>query len=216
MTIACAVYASPNTLVLQHRNLPEGFTHTTYEMSGWCTMEDAAASLMTEAGGSLYVLTRGWKRTYAVERRTPEKMASIFRDENQTKFFGSADRELVADLYKKLHTELLKFDRVRKPLLIRIADAIVAWLGIDCTVKLFWMFMTFAILFAISFALAPSPALIWLGCVFCAVVSLVFLPSRNFRWWHTRTAASCCFCHRLVAKTRVSPGGAPATKWQSL
>ena len=38
-------YASPRTLVLQHKRLPPGFTGYSYDQSGWCNFEHAVARL---------------------------------------------------------------------------------------------------------------------------------------------------------------------------
>ena len=38
-------YASPRTLVLQHKRLPPGFTGYSYDQSGWCNFEQAVARL---------------------------------------------------------------------------------------------------------------------------------------------------------------------------
>ena len=39
-------YASPRTLVLQHKRLPPGFTGYSYDQSGWCNFEHAVARLV--------------------------------------------------------------------------------------------------------------------------------------------------------------------------
>ena len=39
------LYASPRTLVLQHKRLPPGFTGYSYDQSGWCNFEQAVARL---------------------------------------------------------------------------------------------------------------------------------------------------------------------------
>lgn len=92
------LYATPNSLVLQQKSLPDDFDprQPTYDQSGWCTMEAAAAGLQTEGGGSRYEIGRGWSRLYASDRKTPKEMAAIFADESRTTFVGKADREQVA------------------------------------------------------------------------------------------------------------------------
>jgi len=42
-----SLYASPRTLVLQHKQLPVGFPadQPTYDQSGWCNFEQAVARL---------------------------------------------------------------------------------------------------------------------------------------------------------------------------
>ena len=187
------MYASPNTLVLQHRNLPANFPkdQPTYEQSGWCTMENAAASLQTEVGGSLYVLGQGFGRQDARERRTPTEMAAIFADENQTKFVGKGDRPAVAKLYATLHEKLLSFDERRMRFLVSFADyAVNEVLGLGRAVCIFWMFSLFALLVAILLTVWPNTLVVVMGCWFSSLLSLFFIPSREFRRFQARSFAS--------------------------
>ena len=131
LKVMTCLYASPNTNVLQHRRLPTaddtGFTPVPitfpddpegvadYEHSGWCTMENAAASLSTVGGGALYVLGEGKAVLHEDQRRTPDQMAAIFADETRTRFLGKADRESVALMYEDFHQTVLVFDENNVP-----------------------------------------------------------------------------------------------------
>jgi hypothetical protein len=169
------LYATPHTLVMQHKALPADFDFEhfpNYDQSGWChppstlapytlilhrppsphplhrcQMEQGASSLATEGGaasGSLYEIPHGyalgwtsarqsrngWVNLTASERKTPEEMADIFSDKKRTTFVGNADRELVAEMYQKLHEKVLQVDRAMKPVLVRLSDALVARIGV--------------------------------------------------------------------------------------
>lgn len=132
LKVMTCLYASPNTSVLQHKRLPTaddatGFTPVPitfpadpegvadYEHSGWCTMENAAASLSTVSGGTLYVLGEGKAVLHEDQRRTPEQMTAIFADFSRTRFLGKADRESVSLMYKDFHQSVLAFDEKNVP-----------------------------------------------------------------------------------------------------
>ena len=124
------LYASPHSLVIQHKRLPAAggkytpivptFPHepagiADYEHSGWCTMEQAASSLATVGGGSLFTLGVGKVRLHTEERRTPSEMAAIFADERRTRFLGKADREFVGQMYAEFHAKMEAFDMTSVP-----------------------------------------------------------------------------------------------------
>jgi hypothetical protein len=124
LSVMIRLYASPVTTVMQHKRLPTGFPpeQPTYATSGWCTMEQAAASLATESGGTLHELGTGWVRLARGQRRSPEEMAAVFADERRTKFVGTADRATVAQMYADLHTAVVMFDEQTMPILTRLID----------------------------------------------------------------------------------------------
>ena len=70
LAVMASAYASPRTVVLQHKALPLDFPadQPTYERSGWCTMEQAAASIEGQTS-KLFELCRGWIRH--AETRSP-------------------------------------------------------------------------------------------------------------------------------------------------
>ena len=126
-----SVYASPRVLVLQHRMLPEGAkdgdgmdlvpyggvdapplperSTAPGTRSGWCTFEEAVASLATAEGGRLYEIGVGWRAVRADTRCSPAAMRTIFEDP-ATYFFGSADRTSVGDMYAHLHEKMVAYD----------------------------------------------------------------------------------------------------------
>ena len=124
LEVMANAYASPRTIVLQHKLLPFDFPsdQPTYEASGWCTMEQAAACLMMDA--QVYELGRGWVRRPG--KRKPEEMRKMFSDEKRTRFVGRADREKVADMYDELYSRVRRFDAVNVPCVTRLADRIVS------------------------------------------------------------------------------------------
>jgi hypothetical protein len=195
LSVMTYLYATPNSLVLQHKRLPADFPpdQPTYEQSGWCTMESAAAGLQTEGGGSRYELGRGWSRLYAGDRLSPAELAAIFADEERTKFVGRADRDQVAELYARLHQQVLEIDLSRRRALTWLFDGIIDCIGcpVEAWIGFFWCFIVFMILpCALMAATQPSPSVIGFGCWF--VASCLFLPavsSRRFRQFHLRLCA---------------------------
>ena len=122
-------YASPNTLVLQHKALPDDFPEAlpTYDRSGWCTMEQAAASLASVDGGSLYEIGRGKVFLSANERLRPEQMAAKFRDESKIAFVGKGDRDVVAQQYKRLYERVTGWEAAQKGVFSQVADNFVLY-----------------------------------------------------------------------------------------
>ena len=112
LSVMSDVYATPSTLVLQQKELPDGFpAHLPpYDRSGWCNMEQAAASIGVDGGGHLYKLGHGPVKVSARARRTPEQMAEIFADEERIVFIGKADRDLVAHIYEDLYNRIVKYE----------------------------------------------------------------------------------------------------------
>ena len=207
------LYASPNSLVLQHKRLPGDFPsdQPTYEKSGWCTMESAASGLQTEGGGSRYELGYGWSRLRAGERKAPDEMAAIFANENRTKFVGNADRKDVAELYAKLHAHVLKYDQSRQrcftSLIGGILDGFENGFGVtvEAWVALFWFGSLVLLAMAWGFMSMPSPFCIFIGSGF--VTLFVFIPAvyaRRFRQWHMR------LFERLFVGSRVVPDEPPS------
>ena len=135
LTCMTNLYASPRVLVLQHKGMgnmtctfpedPSG--QADYDHSGWCTMEQAAASLTTRGRATLYQLGVGWVKRRPRHVMRIEEMAAIFTDERRTKFLGSADRELVARLYADLYHKLRAFDSERVPQAQKDANAFLTY-----------------------------------------------------------------------------------------
>ena len=140
LTVMSQVYATPNTLVMQHKRLPADFPREqpTYERSGWCNMEQAAASLATARGAVLYELRTGWVRLHARARKSPREMAALFADERRTVFVGRADRDYVAGLYKTLHEEVVAFDDAKLSFFVKMSDFFVTQAGPPIAAAIFW------------------------------------------------------------------------------
>ena len=176
-------------------------------------MENAAASLQTEVGGSLYVLGQGFGRQDARERRTPTEMAAIFADENQTKFVGKGDRPAVAKLYATLHEKLLSFDESRKRFLVTFADyAVNDVFGIRLAVFIVWAGSLFALLLVILVTVVwPNTFFATIGCWICTMISLFFLPSREFRRFQARSVVALVCCRSEVSheSRSVAPDAPP-------
>lgn len=102
------VYATPRIAVLQDKGLPNDMQGVrTYSESGWCTFEEAAASLATRSGGYIHNVDVDHGRVLldsdqALSRSRHAGVMADLRNENRTHFFGAADREQVAYMYKSL------------------------------------------------------------------------------------------------------------------
>ena len=189
LSVMTRLYASPLTCVLQHKRLPADFPNSqpTYELSGWCTMEQAAASLATESGGTLHDLGVGWVRLTRGKRRSPSEMAAIFADEGRTRFVGKADRATVAQMYAELHALVAEFDERTMPMCVRALDRLV-FLSSKRAVP----FITAVLVICIAFYLflitrnPDDPSFGWdklfIGLLLCVCVPLACcLPSRIVR-----------------------------------
>ena len=193
ISVMTRLYASPMTVVIQQKSLPlrdhpELRAAGTYNESGWCTMEQAAASLATESGGTLFELGKGWVQIRRGQRDSPEVMHRIFHDEALTRFTSRADREFVSSMYAELHALVLQFDERTMPPLTRFLDSYVyhdpkravAWAGVVALAGLAF----FAVQTSQSVA---ERGTVTLGRLFFAVdVVLLFvlvlcLPSRRVR-----------------------------------
>ena len=116
------LYASPRVVVLQHKGMggvkctfpqdPDG--QPDYDHSGWCTFEQAAASLFDAGQGStLYELGAGWAQ-HKITVKTPEEITRIMQDERCTKFVGRGDRTEVPEMYKELHEKMLAIEKIEQ------------------------------------------------------------------------------------------------------
>jgi len=87
----------------------------TYDKSGWCTFENAAAGLSSSHGGKRFVLgqNRLWPSA-ALPPPPPGKMAAKFADEEQTIFIGKADREEVSKMYADLYVTVRTYDEAKR------------------------------------------------------------------------------------------------------
>ena len=132
LNVMTCFYASPLTVVVQHKHVPKGVDVRPYEKSGWCRMEQAAAHLMHEGGVKLYQLgtEQDWSffepsswpcsRMDGVTHVEPvptykrgtdlskETMRKFFADEQACDFFGSKFRTIVADMFADFHDSLQK------------------------------------------------------------------------------------------------------------
>ncbi len=213
------LYASPNTLVLQQKRLPEGFDpkQPTYENSGWCTMESHASGLQTEGGGKRYRLAGksegpGWSRLYASERKTPKQMADIFADENQTKFVGNADRDKVAKMYETLHEKLTSYDESVQRHCIGFGEEMIykhAGCSDKVAASVFYFLLVLTLLLAVAAVSMPCPAMIWSLSNVAAFISSFFLPSRRFRRSHKEFCLAlreCASCRPISIAPDSEPG----------
>eukprot|EP00966_Prymnesium_polylepis_P305686 7063933-Prymnesium_polylepis.1 len=126
MAVMGHFYADPFVLVLRHKALPPGHPARAYDDSGWPVFETACASLATAHGGALHDLQHGREWLRSANRRSPEEMASLIRDESRITFTGKGDRETVARMYEDFYNEVVDFDARNTPALIQGADAVVS------------------------------------------------------------------------------------------
>ena len=201
LSVMTYLYASPHTFVVQHKGLTfQAAWHATrnpdgqpdYDRSGWCTMEQAAASLATEGGGSLYELGHGWRRIAESERRAPKQMADIFRDETQVKFNGSGDREEVGKMYQTLHEHVVKIDEQRKRCCVAFADRVIKKMGVRCAVAFWWVAFVLLFFTAVVCTVNPAPSFVAALCWISCLVASFFLASRQFRRWHLQRLQGLC------------------------
>ena len=227
--LACMayLYASPNTLVLQQKALPDQSPGmpplTPYDVSGWCRFEQAVSGLASEGVSKLLVLGVDSRPRAATERPPPDEMSAFFADEARAYFFGAADREAVSEMYRDFYTILTEYNQQHMPWLVKRSDAlmhatrwkligaIVATEAVVCTVVS--VVTTFLPLF-----MWPYPpeggqrVLVILGTFLIfelLLFSLVFLPSRLVRarmlaWSRVLHARS------LVCLRRAGPAVAPS------
>ena len=137
-----SAYSSPRVLVLQHKRLPPERERELYGVfggvapadrpdlipyegrgsrSGWCTMENACALLMTEGSGHVYELGVGHVGVTHGRRLGVEQMEALFKHES-TRFIGQADREMVCGQYLDLRKKLEAYDEGRIPCFVRLID----------------------------------------------------------------------------------------------
>mmetsp|Transcript_21557 Transcript_21557/g.64422 ORF Transcript_21557/g.64422 Transcript_21557/m.64422 type:complete len:673 (+) Transcript_21557:187-2205(+) len=107
-----AVYASPRISVLQHKALPDT-SLVPYDRSGWCTFEQAAASLSTTNGGAVYNISSGRVRLKPGKLKSAEEMHEWFHS-SSVHFYGSADRDAVSEMYASLFKAVSAFDATRR------------------------------------------------------------------------------------------------------
>ena len=126
-----SLYASPRTLVLQHKQLPANFPaeQPTYDQSGWCNFEQAVARLLCdERDGGAKILqipleadtTRVASVSYT--RPTLAEMDALFQDESRTRFQGRADRETVAQLYRSFAEHVVELKYEKQPFCIKLSE----------------------------------------------------------------------------------------------
>ena len=155
LKVMASAYASPRTIVLQHKALPFDFPidEPTYEGSGWCTMEQAAASLAAEVMRQVKIheLGRGW--IHRPETRSPGEMGAIFKNKSRTRFIGHADREQVARMYEELYVKVRRFERVNIPFLAKNADRLVIRMPLSLEQGTLLLLLYFAAIGVVSYLL---------------------------------------------------------------
>jgi len=114
------IYSSPRILVLQHKALPAGATRKNYEESGWPRFEQSIASLATEVGGKVYRLdTRSWLPVRQGTRASADEMRAFFHSD-ATHFYGSADRDVVSNMFAEMRELVERFDEDHMPFFSRL------------------------------------------------------------------------------------------------
>jgi len=108
-----SVYASPRVTVLQHKALPDDKPRTPYDKSGWCTFEQAVASLATAGGGAVYNLVSGRQVLQAGKYMSADVMHAWFHNPD-CHFTGRGDADEVARMYRDLLEQVGSFDAVRR------------------------------------------------------------------------------------------------------
>ena len=83
------------------------------DSSGWCTFEQAAASLSTTNGGAIYNLVTGRVRLEPGKLKSAEEMDLWFHSE-KVHFYGSSDRDAVSEIYSSLLTRVDEFDKLTR------------------------------------------------------------------------------------------------------
>jgi hypothetical protein len=91
-----AMYASPRVAVIQHKNLSGDKVRRPYDKSGWCSFEQAVASLATMCGGMLYDANDGRRKLLPGSQKSVDEMVQWFRD-SDVHFYGNADRDKVVN-----------------------------------------------------------------------------------------------------------------------
>jgi hypothetical protein len=130
LTVMMCLYASPLTVILQHKELPSspspGWDSSPYEKSGWCNMEQASATLATEAGSKLIRIRSDGASRVRLDplqpRPTAAKMAEFFQDDSKCNFFNPKDRIDCAKMYSDFYLKMVEFDSDYKPWIAYIGD----------------------------------------------------------------------------------------------
>ena len=126
LKLMSALYAHPETLVVQHKRLsPECIARGSnpYDSSGWCNFEQAVAGLLVERRPKLFEIgvdTRP-RRPSPATPRSPDELSAFFADEARCHFYGRADRETVAEMYRTFYAKVASYDK--HFLSVAVADA---------------------------------------------------------------------------------------------
>jgi len=214
-------YASPRVLVLQHRRIPLELEHELdnthhgkppanrldlvpyagkHSRSGWCTFETACAMLMTRGGGHTYELGVGRVPVAAHGRLPSEQVMKALFEDPSTQFMGNAVRKDVTDLYLDLRKELVEYDELHMPWLVREADKLMkdddmraGFKRVFLVVVIALVLVVLGILFCLSFVVRDSTlVLIFMFFLLCflLLVALLTLSSRIVR--AHLAAVFCC------------------------
>jgi len=135
-----SLYASPRTLVLQHKMLPapgngmytplvptfpdDPAGQADYDHSGWCMFEQSVARLCQGIGSiKVLQLPLGQTPTYIkYVPPTPEEMNALFCDESRTKFIGAADRDGVIQMYREFLDNTVELEYQTKPCCVQQSE----------------------------------------------------------------------------------------------
>ena len=119
------------------------------------------------------------------ERRSPDKMAAIFRDERQVKFNGSGDREEVGKMYQTLHEHVVKIDAQRKRGCVGLSDSVIErTVGVKNAVYIWWGLFVLWVLVALVCTINPAPSFIGAMTLFAAPLASFIYASRKWRRVH--------------------------------
>lgn len=124
------VYATPRIAVLQDKGLPSDLQGRarTYDESGWCTFEEAAASLATRSGGYIHDVEKGrvLLKPHMLSMSRHEDVMAKLRSKDRTNFYGDAEREDVIRMYKDLLQRIKALDND-----IELTDGVASTMSMD-------------------------------------------------------------------------------------
>ena len=127
LNVMNSAFATPRTLVLQHRLMPHHIDEgtLTYEQSGWCCVEQALASLAASARCRVrhHDLGLGWVAWEYVKLKPADMRRMLQKKTFQN---GSVDADLVGRLYEELYEKVRCFDAANTPWLCAWSDHIIS------------------------------------------------------------------------------------------
>ena len=215
--VMAGLYASPRVTVLQHARIsPEAAAAgaVPYDRSGWCQFETSVASLTKSFQKIRPIGTtrqqdglRWWVDRLIREARAGrcggprpirgKAVTQLLRDEHRTVFYGSADRMMVAKLYRDLYERMVSFDEQSVQCTVRLAEA---------NVKTCYGRVRFALVAAVAIGsltvlvmllqprarlpphVATSMRALAIGSASLSLIAMCLLPSRSLMERLRRTA----------------------------